>query len=492
MSITSFYFLIFIAIVAVIYWYLTAKAQWVWLLLASITFYCVNIKWYTFLYLIANVGTVYIATRLFETASYKKKRAILIVTLVINVAILAVLKYSTLAIGTVNLLFGTNFEKLGLVSSLAISFYLLSLLSYLLDAYWGVVEVEKNPLKLLLFTIFFPLMTSGPIHKHSELAGELFAEHRFDYEEVSNGLKRVAYGLFKKLVIANRLSIIVATVFDDYYLYTGVCLWIAAMLFLLELYIDFSGCMDIVIGVSMCFGIKLKENFRSPFFSKTIQEFWQRWHITLGTWLRDYVMNPILKTDAFVNLGKKCKKRFGKKIGKKIPSFIAMFVLWSLMGLWHGDGWKYIVGEGWWFWAVIVISQLLDIKVHEGKLWNLLQRVRTYLIATVGLWFFRAESLREAINMMRYSFGFSGTKDKLMFWLDASKGSIGGYSGILTMIIGILVVWKVDRDVYYNEDVVVKWNGMNPVVRYFVYIVGGCLIMASLSMGSTGFVYQQF
>lgn len=229
---------------------------------------------------------------------------------------LTVLKYTNLAIGTVNHFMKTNFSSVTWLSPLAISYYTLQIVAYLLDCYWKVEKRENNPLKLLLFTSFFPLMISGPINRHNNLAPQLFEKHEFEYNRVASGIRRVAWGIAKKIVVADRLSMVVAYMFNRPEIYSGIWILIAAVTFAVELYFDFSGCMDIVIGISKCYGIILEENFKAPFMSRTIQEIWQRWHITLGGWFKSYIMYPILKSSVFVQLGERCKNKFGKS-GKK-------------------------------------------------------------------------------------------------------------------------------------------------------------------------------
>lgn len=361
MDITSVSYIVFIFISLVIYWRIPYKIQWIFLLLVSISYYFINGAWYTYAYILCSVISVYFATNYFmRQDDIRKKRVGLIVTIILNVSILAILKYSNLFIKTYNFICNdSKIQLLNLVPSLAISFYTLQIISYLLDAYWGVTEIEKNPFRLLLYTTYFPLMVSGPICRHSQLGTYLFQEHRFDYDCVTRGFRRIAWGMAKKVVVADRLAIPVGVMFNNPDLYPGLWVLVAGGIFIFQLYFDFSGCMDIVIGVSNCFGIELPENFNTPFFSKSIQEFWQRWHMTLGGWLKDYIMYPVLKSDMMINLQTVCRKRWGKA-GKKIPSYIAMFFVWTIMGLWHGNSWKFIIGEGLWFWITIVLGQLLE------------------------------------------------------------------------------------------------------------------------------------
>jgi D-alanyl-lipoteichoic acid acyltransferase DltB (MBOAT superfamily) len=375
--------------------------------------------------------------------------------------------------------------------------------AYLLDCYWQIAEPYSNPLRLALYCIYFPLMTSGPICRKDQIGESLFAEHRFDYDRVKFGLYRIAWGLLKKLAISNRLAVIVDQMWDAPETSTGLNVWIAAGLFVIQLYTDFSGCMDIALGVSECFGIVLPENFKAPFFSKSIQEIWRRWHITLGTWLRDYIMNPILKSHAFISLGKKTKARFGKKQGKKIPTYLAMLILWGCNGLWHGNSWKYIVGVGFWFWLVIVLSQIMNpvftswknaLRINvQGLGWKAFQVIRTYILFSFGNLFFRAVSLRDAFSRV-----YNGFHIKMNFQflydmkaaVDFSK--MGGKMGLLYMAVSLAAVLIVDYMIYKEIDVRTRLADKKWLVRWVLYYAMVILIVFSLDISNQESLYAQF
>ena len=215
-----------------------------------------------------------------RTAEQKKKRAALICAVLFCLGLLCALRF-----------FG-----LPLLAPLGISFYTLTLLGYLFDVYYEIGKVQTNYCKLLLFGSYFPTMISGPILKYQEMEGRMYAPHRLDYRQVTFGMQRMIWGFFKVLVISERAAIIANQIFDHYREYAGLPIWVGAVAFTFQLYANFSGCMDIVLGISQCFGIQLPENFNAPFLSRTIAEYWRRWHITLGTWLREYLFYPLLRT----------------------------------------------------------------------------------------------------------------------------------------------------------------------------------------------------
>lgn len=505
MDITSFSYIAFVGISLLLYWIVPKKAQWIVLLVDNIIFYFANARAYTIVYLIVSVVSVWGATLLFERIeSEKTKKAILVCTILLNVGILAVLKYTNLFINTFNYFSekagGVYIVPVRWAASLAISFYTLQILAYLLDSYWGVSRTEKNVLKLFLFTSFFPIMVCGPINSFEKLGVSLFEEHRFEYTRVTHGMKRIAWGMLKKLAISNRLGVIVDTLWKNPSVYHGIWIWIAASGYAFQLYTDFSGCMDIVLGVCECFGIEVAENFKAPLLSRNIQEFWRRWHITLGQWLRDYIMNPLLKSEGMLKLGDWSKKKFGKKKGKKLPVYLSMLVLWSAMGLWHGNSWKYIVGEGLWYWLVIVLSQMLEgsfkkakekLHIKEGFLWQTWQVIRTNMIFAVGMLFFRADTMPDALHRIAISVDLSGNFAIFSHALQETLHPLHTY-GVIIMVIAFAAMFAYDLFLYKDVDVIACIGRKPAVVRWAIYIVICLAIMASYNVGSASFAYAQF
>lgn len=504
MSITSVTFLLFVAVSLMIYWQLPSKYQW-WVLLAdSLIFYFLNAEAYTFIYLLTSVVSVYFATIFFEKEeNIKRKRIVLTGTLIINMGILAILKYTNLLLKTINYLGGgrTNLGLVSWYSSLAVSFYTLQIVAYLLDIYWGVTYRETNILKLLLFTSYFPLMISGPISMHEQLGRQLFEEHRFDYDRVTTGVRRIAWGLAKKVVVADRMTIPVSYMFRNTETFSGLWIFVAGLSFMIELYFDFSGCMDIIIGVSQCFGIILDENFKAPFLSKSVQEFWQRWHITLGRWLKNYVMYPLLKTERFIALATRCKKLYGKA-GRKIPSYIAMLAVWFLIGLWHGDSWKYILGQGLWFWLIIVFGQVMEplfkrwkkaLRIDDQHLcWNAFQVCRTMLLCSIGMIFFNATDLWAAFHMIGQIFAPTHLIEPLRSLLSGVWALFGGKLSLAGVTIIVMMQVIADFRVYGGKDVQVLIKCRPWFVRWAGYFAFVFFILLTGSFGKSSFIYFGF
>ncbi len=514
-GVTSISFLLFFAVLFLVYYGLPGKLRWGVLLAGSLFFYTACAVPYTIVYLLASVLTVYPAARYFAkadeaareaggsaTEAEKRKKRVLILALAVNFGILATLKYRNLLFQPLQLLgVGEGVSLPALAAPLGISFYTLQITGYLLDCYWGTCKAEKNPGRLLLFTCYFPQMVSGPISRYDALSGTLFAPNRFDTERTARGVQRILWGFFLKLVISERLAVIVNAVYDAPETYTGLYVWAAAFAFILQLYTDFSGCMDIVLGVSECFGVTLPENFRMPFLACTTQEFWQRWHITLGTWLKDYIMYPVLKSDLWYRMGTGIRKRWGKSLSRKIPTWAGLLILWTAMGVWHGNDWKYVIGEGFWFWLLIVGGQICAPLFDKGIAlfhinraswyWKWVQRLRTFVCFAVGMIFFRADSLRQSFAMIR---------NGLLRWNTAiltgglwELGLSKKDGAVLVLGLFLLLIVSLLRENGSMRERVARW----PLpVRWAVwYLLFFAVLVTGFygpSCDMSGFIYAQF
>lgn len=308
--------------------------------------------------------------------------------------------------------------------------------------YYGIAQTQWNPAKLALYGLYFPTMVSGPILQYREDGEQFFAAHSFDYKQVTQGMQRMLWGFFKILVISERMGLVADTVYGDYKNYPGFYIWIGTIAFAFQLYTNFSGGMDIALGLSQTFSIKLPENFERPFFSKNISEYWRRWHITLGIWMKEYIFYPILRSSFFTKLNKIMRNKFGKKRGKQFTTFAGMFILWFTVGIWHGGDWKYIIGSGLLHWFYIVSGELLEPcfirimnKLHiKGKSrgMDIFRIIRTFFLVNIGFVFFRASSvgdafemLREAINIGNITAVLSGGIFSLgLNWIEFSIGVI--------------------------------------------------------------------
>lgn len=449
MSFTTVNFLLFVAATVLLYFLLPLKkCKWVVLLAASYFFYlCASYKFAAFI-LFTTISTYLFALWIDKVSQNSKakvkankanwdkeqkkkyknkikiqKRLIMALVLVLNFGILAFLKYYNFFAGSLNDLlgiFGIAFSAptLKLILPLGISFYTFQSMGYIVDVYREKVAPEKNPLKLALFVSFFPQIIQGPISFYDQLAHQLYEPHKFDFTRFKHGMQLILWGYFKKLVIADRAVIALTTVTDNYTAYNGTTITFTVLLYALQLYADFSGGIDISRGVAQIFGIDMAQNFKRPYFAKDINDYWRRWHITLGAWLKNYVFYPIAMSKQFINMSKNIKNtkfgntKAGSHIAKVLPTSIASLIVFLIVGIWHGANWKY-VGFGLWNGLIIMISILLKpvfdfvlAKLHinpKSFLYGVFQMFRTFIVVLVGYVFDIAPSFSGAVNMIKLS-----------------------------------------------------------------------------------------
>ena len=372
MLFTSYRFILFILVLFVVYYIIPKRYQWMLLLLASYLFYSIAGTRYVIYIAITTLSTYYISYRLnniqvvqstylkehkeildreekkaYKVSMKRKQRSLLVICLIINFGVLAVLKYSDFTITNINgllNLFGTKpLPLIGFVLPLGISFYTFQTMGYLIDVYREKYSYERNIFKLALFISFFPQLIQGPISRFDDLKETLFSEHSIDGRNIAFGLQRILWGFFKKLVIADRLLVGVKTIVGNPEEFQGVYVLVGMFFYAITLYADFTGGIDITIGVAEVLGIRIKENFERPYFSKSIAEYWRRWHITLGTWFKEYMFYPISVSKTMLELSKSCKKNVGEWLGRRVSIYIASIIVWLVTGIWHGAAWNFVV-----------------------------------------------------------------------------------------------------------------------------------------------------
>jgi len=338
MVFNSYDFLIFFPIVTLIYFLIPHKVRYIWLLIASYFFYmCWNVKYS--LILLFSTFVTYVSGLLITRANkiddekrrVKKKKMWVALSFIINLAILFLFKYFDFAIDNINAILSClNIKVLipsfDLVLPVGISFYIFQALSYTVDVYRNEIDAEKNFLKYALFVSFFPQLVAGPIERSKNLLNQIYERHYFDAQRVKDGLLLMIWGGFQKIVIADRVAVVVDTVFNNFPTYQGMYIIVATVLFAIQIYCDFSGYSTIATGAAKVMGFELMENFNAPYFSMSVSEFWRRWHISLSSWFKDYLYIP---------LG-------GNRKGK-LRKYINIMIVFLVSGLWHGAEWSFIV-----------------------------------------------------------------------------------------------------------------------------------------------------
>jgi D-alanyl-lipoteichoic acid acyltransferase DltB (MBOAT superfamily) len=522
MQFTSMGFLCFAALLLVVYYVVPKSIRWVVLLTASYIFYIFAGLEYLFFILFTTV-TTYIAARIIDLRLKKQKlyisehkddlsredkkalkekvkrknQVILVIYLVLNFGILAVCKglliapFNALASGT-----PLGFLSLGL--PLGISFYMFQSVGYVVDIHRGAVSAERNFFKTALFVSFFPQLVQGPISKFSQLAPQLFEGHDFSGRNITMGLWRVLWGFFKKLVIADRIAVAVVTLKGTEF--DGMGFLLLATFYAVQIYGDFTGGIDVAVGLAEMFGIKMTENFVRPFFSKNIAEYWRRWHISLGEWMKDYIFYPLSVCKPMRELSKVTHKKMGN-LGKRIPVYIASVITWFATGIWHGFSPNFIVWGMLNCFFIVLSEELVPLygKFHnrfglkEKKLYGLFEMVRMFtlmnlirisdLFPDVSVYFAKLGSLIINPNI---SLLWNG---KLM-----ELGLSGLDYGILCFGIVIMLTVSIIGEFKGNvREVLAK---QNIVLRYAVIFALFLVVLLAGSYGigynASNFIYNQF
>lgn len=518
MTYNTLIFAVFLLAALLFYFIVPKRGRWIVLLMASYAFYLFNNSFLVVFILITTLS-VYLCGRLlggladrFKKAkkeldregkkalkekTNRKKKWVVFAVILINFGLLFFLKYFNFLGGSAASLIGLIdssfvFRPLDLMLPLGISFYTLQAVSYVVDVYRGKVQADKNLGRVALFLVFFPQIMEGPIGRYDQLAYQLYEGHSFDYTRFKYGGQLILWGLFKKMVVADRASIFVDTVFRQAGVTGGIPVVMAVLLYTLQIYAEFSGTMDIVTGVAQLFGVNLAENFKRPFFSRSVQEFWRRWHITLGAWLRDYIFYPISFSKFFMNLSKKAKKNFNEHFGKLVPVAFAMFFVWFGNGIWHGASWKYVM-YGLYYYLIMMIGLLFEpltrkliAKIHintGSRGYRFWQMARTFLFVCFGMLIFRAKDLPQAFSMFGSIFtGF----DPGVLTSGALVRDFGLYtSDILLLLLSVILILAVGimqekglviRDVIAKRKLVVRWAvyyiGIFSVILFGAYGAG--------------------
>ncbi|MBP3470262.1 MAG: MBOAT family protein [Lachnospiraceae bacterium] len=492
MLFNSYEFLIFLPIVLLIYYIFPKKFRYFWLLISSYYFYmCWNPK-YVLLLLCSTVITYLCGIFLEQSGNGNtgRKKWIVFLGVVSNLLILFFFKYynffaDNLEIVLQHLHIYRNPKRFDIVLPVGISFYTFQCLGYVVDVYRGDIKAEKNPLKYALFVSFFPQLVAGPIERSKNLLKELSKEVYLRYDNVREGLYLLVYGYFLKLVIADRAAIFVDTVFSDITAYTGAYLIVAVILFSIQIYCDFYGYSVIAKGCARLLGIELMENFDAPYFSRTITEFWQRWHISLSSWFRDYLYIP---------LG-------GNRKGT-MRQYVNIAIVFLVSGLWHGAAWTFVI------WGVLhglyQIAGRSTKRIREASMklleidnsafsHKLLQIAGTYFLTAFAWIFFRAESVSQAVKIIKSIF----TVYNPWIFLDGSLFQCGlSDKNFRLLVYAILILLFADYLKCKKINIRKKIMQQGIWFRYAVLIFGIIFILVFGIWGSgydnAGFIYFQF
>lgn len=496
MLFNSLDFFFFFPVVVLLYFFIPNRFRYIWLLIASYYFYmCWNAK-YALLMLFSTTVTYssgLLMTRFRQRLGGKAERTAKLCvagSLILNLVVLFFFKYFDFAVDNLAVVLnaiGITFKRpnCSFLLPVGISFYTFQALSYTIDVYRQEIKAEKNFLRYALFVSFFPQLVAGPVERSKNLLNQFHEVHHFDYQRVKNGLLLMLWGFFMKLVIADRLALFVDQVYNNWKQYGGLEIILATVLFALQIYCDFGSYSNIAIGAAHVMGFTLMENFRQPYFAVSVKDFWQRWHISLTSWFRDYLYIP---------LGGNRKGKLRKQIN--------LMTVFLVSGLWHGASWHYIVWGGLNGAYQIIGETTKPLRNHILKMFHIRQNCFSYRLMTQCItfilvdfsWlFFRANGLWTAFRMIKQTW----TSFNLGVLLDGSLFSIGmSHKDFVIVLLAIVILWLVD---YYRSQGkrIRQWlDGQNLVFRWvfcytaiFVVIIFG---IYGLGYDAAAFIYFQF
>ncbi len=476
MLFNSIEFLIFLPIVLILYWFVlnkNLKIQNLIILLSSYFFY----GWWDYrflsLILLSTLVDYFVGLYLPKQDSQKKQKLLLSCSVLVNLSLLGFFKYYNFFVDSwINLFSSFGYEinsvwTLYIILPVGISFYTFQTMSYTIDIYKKKLKPTKDFIAFASFVSFFPQLVAGPIERAANLLPQILKQRKFMYQQLVQGLRLILWGMFKKVVIADSLAPIVDNIFSNYQNFGGATLWLGAIYFAFQIYCDFSGYSDIAIGTSKLFGFELRSNFKFPYFSRNIGEFWRRWHISLSGWFKDYLYIPL-----------------GGSYQGKTKSIRNIFIIFLVSGLWHGANWTFI------FWglfhSILFIPSFIFNKNRKFANTVIAENTflptpreffevgTTFLLVTVGWVFFRSETIAD-------SFGFLTS-----MILDFNLNQPVSRKIIFYLIFLILVEWTQrinERDLFYNFPKI--------IFQIFV-IVCVILIIINFKIESQQFIYFDF
>ena len=478
MIFNSLDFVVFFPLVTLIFFLLPQKVRWLHLLLASCVFYCFFIPEYL-LILLFTIVVDYFAGIWIEKSQGKKRKWALIASLVANIGVLAVFKYVYFILGNVHSLFGffgknidTSF--IHIILPIGLSFHTFQAMSYTFEVYKGNFKAEKHFGIYALYVMFYPQLVAGPIERPQNVLPQFRIKHEFSHANMVSGLQQMLWGMFKKVVVADRLGILVSKVYSHPFEYQGLPLIVATMFFSIQIFCDFSGYSDIALGSAKVMGFDLMKNFDRPYYAKTMAEHWRRWHISLSTWFRDYLYIPL-----------------GGNRVSKLRGFLNILIVFTMSGLWHGDKWHYIIwGSLHGFYLIVgQITKKYQEKLYglsgNGFLNKLLQAGTTYVLLLFAWVLFRSNTMAEVKYIFKNALNFSST-DKITSFSDLLSPQDWLLAGL-----GFIILESVHW-LQRNPEHMIHFNGLKRSIKWSFYYLLLLLILCFGVYNNTQFIYFQF
>ncbi len=480
MLFNSFEFLIFFPLVTILYFLLPHRFRWIHLLAASCVFYMFFI-WYYFLILVFTIVIDYYAGILIEeTLDPIKRKRWLLLSVIANVGVLCVFKYYNFFTDNINTVLGYDLTKgeglpyLDMILPIGLSFHTFQAMSYTIEVHRGVQKAERHFGIYALYVMFYPQLVAGPIERPQNILHQFYEKHDFNYEKAISGLRLMLWGLFKKVVVADRLALYVDAVYDNPHNYEGFPLIWATLFFAFQVYCDFSGYSDMALGSARVMGFDLMKNFNVPYWAKSISDFWRKWHISLNTWFVDYVYTPIVVE---------------KRHWDKLAVVFAVMVTFSLSGLWHGAKWTFVIWGS--LHGVALTYDFLTKKKRKAWakkipafIYNPMSWAITFTFVCFTYIFFRADKIADAFYVIS----------------NAAKINIHHFFGVplftktfyVICLVAIVIVMFAER-IYTSDkkDKVLLLLG-NKMVSYAYFFTLLLLIYMFGIFEKQSFVYFQF
>ena len=461
---------IFLPIVIFVYYVLLKKSrtlQNIFLTFSSLFFYAWGEPKFVIIMIISILINWYLAIRVDKKRGNKKSiKLLLCMTIIINLSILFIFKYLMFTLTNINNIFGSNLSVPNITLPIGISFFTFQAISYVIDVYRKNGEVQKNPLNVALYIAFFPQLIAGPIVRYETIAKQIKSRQE-TFDDFASGVCRFMVGLEKKVLLSNTLAIVADNAFNMNSIneLSLSMAWLGAIAYTFQIYYDFSGYSDMAIGLGKMFGFSFLENFNYPYISKSISEFWRRWHISLGSWFRDYVYFP---------LG-------GSRVDTKKRLLFNLFVVWFLTGIWHGANWTFIIW-GIMYFVLISIEKLIGFEKKFNKL-SFIKNIYTMFFVILGWVIFRSSNIAEAFSYMGKMFGVraSGIFDAYF------------YLNIVENLIFIIVATIFSAPIYKIINKKVKENKLIALIYVMGMIILFIVAISYILKGAYNpFIYFNF
>ena len=482
MSFQSLIFMVFLFFLIVILALVRKEKVRQYLLIAmSLVFYGLW-DWRFLFFVLACVAVVYWGSQVLNRSEKTvQRKTVLTICLIVLLGILAVFKYLNFFISGFCNLFGISPSiSLQLLLPVGISFYIFSSIGFIIDVYRGEIEGRVPLYKVALYVLFFPKILQGPLHKAKDFLDQLNQDHPISWNNLSAGVQVFLFGFIKKVVIADRLGLFVDTVYSTPRAYSGLTLLLVALSYPIQLYCDFSGYTDMALGTAKMMGYELCPNFNLPFLSKTVAEYWRRWHMSLNIWFRDYLFYPIIRSEWVNNLRKKAKGN-SKKLAKIIPPVMGMAIVWPLVGLWHGASWNFIL-YGACYGLLMIAGQIHETyrrgNANTGLVFDIFRIIRTLVITIVLLILFRMPDLN----------GFGLVVSRIITMKPGIRYYYTWSLVFIPLVMGVsIIAYKKNNgnSFYVNLNLAKFWNKV-------IFCTVGLLTIVFMYVGENYFMYFQF